>query len=920
MRFSSNPWRKMQMATACVEIDRTNFRRGQTVRGRATIGIRDRFSGRTEILWEDSHGRILWRVEKKARFPGKQILPFSFTLDKNPMTRVNKVVVQVTDDLLVRRCRTESRFTITPPRFAWDDFEVILWGSKQEWATEQYVEQLKQTGVTAGMAYAVKPGRIRRDTNWLADGDMNFYVENCCQIGWDGKLWRNFVDEFVNKAYAKGIREVPDKQYLVRKPCMNDPAYWAEAKRRLQDEVRARDEYGPMAYDIGDEQSIALFTTPYDFCFSRHCLREFRAWLKKVYGTVGRLNESWDSSFRSWDDVQPLTREEIRQGMRRSFAPWADHRDFMDTQFAKLVDRFVGYVREVAPGACVGIEGTQKPSVYGGFDYWKLMNTSMNFHEIYDIGGSHRIATSFNRNGCVMLGLNGVDQDNRSETWQKVFHGNRGVVIWWLPAFTNADGTVREPAKGQKALWNEVTGGISKLLDPERSVHDWVAIHYSPASIRGHWITMKELPVSGDHEIANAMDLERLGVMRLVEDLGFTYRFAASAQIEDGELDNYKALVLPGSLAVSDKEAGRIREFVRRGGMLIADYQVGLMDEHCAWRATGVLDDVFGVSRDSFCTESFETSTFKSGGSYWYEKMPPLDARGIIIDRNVESLSTMSTRLYYPTVDSGLETRTGIAMGHEGKNPAVIVNRYGRGLAVYMNLRLLYYTNHRLSRTDQVYAQTTVNFMRSLFGLAGIKPAVAVQGPVGIERVMFEDGAAEYHCLRRNMEKDHQAGLGEVVGGEGEKGKPIGLSVKFGKRGHVYELRTGRYLGVTDSVSGKLEHPEPLIYSVLPYKVDDVDIEAGLEYRRGEKVRAVIRLHTRKKVKFADHVVRCRLYGPDTLERTAVRKNVVTRTGRAAFEFDLALNEMAGEWRIVARDVATGVEREHKFTVQRPPE
>ena len=72
---------------------------------------------------------------------------------------------------------------------------------------------------------------------------------------------------------------------------------------------------------------------------------------------------------------------------------------------------------------------------------------------------------------------------------------------------------------------------------------------------------------------------------------------------------------------------------------------------------------------------------------------------------------------------------------------------------------------------------------------------------------------------------------------------------------------------------------------------------------------------TRKKESFVRHVFRCRLYGPDGRERTKVRKNIVTKTGRATYSFDLALNDATAPWKIVVRDVATGMERSGEFQI-----
>ncbi len=874
-----------------------------------------KFAGKLEVFWEDSHGRIIERIEKRVKFPSSQRVGFAFRLNRFPMAIVHKVVLQVTDDLLVRRWRSEARFTATPPRFKWDDYEVILWGSRQEWATEEYMEQIKQCGITSAMAYAIKPGRRRRDTNWLADGDLRFYVENVCQIGWDGKIVREFLRDFSHKAYRDGLDRVPDKKYLVRKPCFNDPAYWEECRKRIRDEIRARDEYTPMAYNIGDEQSISFFTTPYDFCFSTHCLKEFRKWLRKEYGSIGVLNASWGTSYKSWNSVMPLTREEARARGGRGFAPWADHRDFMDTQIADFVKRLIGYFHELVPGAHVGIEGTQKPTPYGGFDYWKLMSIPVSFIEVYDIGGSRKIASSFNRNRCPMLSLAGVNRDARAQAWQAFFLGNRSIVLWWLPAFANADGTAQEGSKAQAPLWNELTGGVAKLLDLDMSTHDGIAIHYSAASARGKWITMKEIPFTGDHEITNVHDQEKLGIMRLVEDMGFTYRFVSYEQVEKGELDGYKALILPNSIALSDREVTRIKAFVKKGGLLIADYEAGWMDEHCRMRGIPVLDDVFGITHDGLGKEPFATTTRKGRNSYWFELPPPLGDHQVTMLRNNEYLTHMGRRLYYPTVESKLRPTTGEALGREGKVPAFIVNKYGKGLALYLNFRLLYYQKHRASAKDQLLADVTVKALKPFFRHVGITAGADLQGPVGVERITFEDGRAEYHGLRRNLEFGHQQGLGEIEGEQTEPEAPVGIGLRFRGKGHVYSLRTGAYLGNTDTVSGKLEHPDPLLYSVLPYKVDDLDMTAKASCVRGTRVTVRAKLYTRRKVTFERHVFRCRLYGPDTRERTAARKNIVSKNGTVTYRFDLALNEMVGRWKVVVRDVATGIEREHVFEV-----
>lgn len=71
---------------------------------------------------------------------------------------------------------------------------------------------------------------------------------------------------------------------------------------------------------------------------------------------------------------------------------------------------------------------------------------------------------------------------------------------------------------------------------------------------------------------------------KALEKQGVQFRFLASPQIESGELDKYRVLILPYSIALSDAEAKAIERFIERGGTVYADDQTGRMDERCHWR------------------------------------------------------------------------------------------------------------------------------------------------------------------------------------------------------------------------------------------------------------------------------------------------------------------------------------------------
>ena len=80
----------------------------------------------------------------------------------------------------------------------------------------------------------------------------------------------------------------------------------------------------------------------------------------------------------------------------------------------------------------------------------------------------------------------------------------------------------------------------------------------------------------------------------LIQSLGLDYEDLNPQEILAGKLKDFKVLFLPYSQALSRKEAAAIKEFVRNGGLLIADFTPGIMNEHGKFLDDSLLADVFG--------------------------------------------------------------------------------------------------------------------------------------------------------------------------------------------------------------------------------------------------------------------------------------------------------------------------------------
>ena len=61
------------------------------------------------------------------------------------------------------------------------------------------------------------------------------------------------------------------------------------------------------------------------------------------------------------------------------------------------------------------------------------------------------------------------------------------------------------------------------------------------------------------------------------------------------------------SLALSDLEVKNIRDFVKQGGIVIADALPGVMDNHTKFRENRELADVFGIKTRAYSREELVT-------------------------------------------------------------------------------------------------------------------------------------------------------------------------------------------------------------------------------------------------------------------------------------------------------------------------
>lgn len=659
-------------------------------------------------------------------------------------------------------------------------------------------------------------------TSPFLENRFPFYVMNVCRpfyMKWEqGKpLFRKQYQDFAAQR---------NRQVFVHNACINDPAIEAAMDRYTGVVMKGLEPVRDLSllYDLRDEPSVTSFLLAADSCFCKHCLAGMRTWLKRHYPDLAALNRAWGTAFASWEAVEPLATQEVldrRAAGNWNFAPWADHRAFMDESFRRAVARQAELVRQGDSDATVGLAGTQCPWVFGGYDF-SLLVPELDWAEPYAFGGSLECYRSFKRRRHVPLlktsGLGGSIQAREAMLWHFVYAsgGVSGTIIWQSNAMVDVNAKSLRPTPGALELagvFRELRAGAPRLLQLADEISSPVGVHYSQASIRADYITA----VPNRWRSLAAAQPERFPIFQcreawwnLLEDRGLRPVFISNRQVEAGDLlkRGIRLFILPRSIAISDAEARELRKFVEAGGVLVADSFAGRMDEHCRERAAGALDALFGVERSDL--DGYHSGSDR-GSFDWQapaDKLPkwgagPHRAEFDLIEENLRPLA--GTRVL------GCTEYTDAPLG--------LMREHGRGRAVLFNSAPLGY------RDARQHASAGRNYQQ-IFGMvaemAGIKPEAEVLDPAsglpvpGWQVYPFRHGAARYFGLTPDLGiSQNVLGAIEVAGGRGGARK---LRVRLPASGHIFEARSGRYLGQGREAELAISPSDAPLLALLPYR------------------------------------------------------------------------------------------------------
>jgi hypothetical protein len=373
-----------------------------------------------------------------------------------------------------------------------------------------------------------------------------------------------------------------------------------------------------------------------------------------------------------------------------------------------------------------------------------------------------------------------------------LLEGDRGCIVWWSEDCINWNSESYELTPKARALapvLEELASPLAALFLRATRERDPIFIHYSQPSIQVDWLL--ESTVDGSTWLRRFSSFEaehnrllkvRNGWVKALQDLGYSPQFISSEQLEEGQWGNaveasagrgaqgaqraanksgeapaHAVVVLPGSLAISDKEATELRKFLaaQPGRRLLADSAggaiAGTFDEHGKLRSRGALDDLLGrTSSNGF----------------------------------------------------GLLAAAGIASSTASEGD----------IAQYAAVRL----KGNAAWSDWLEQR-----------LNGLRPEISVTPSARVRVHRFQVDRGRLVAFERNIDYHMSEELKQAGGNESME-KPVKVEASLPRKFHVYELRTEKYLGLTDRIQFELNPWQPALFALTEAKLEPRGIVAAL--------------------------------------------------------------------------------------------
>ena len=481
--------------------------------------------------------------------------------------------------------------------------------------------------------YRLEPSEGRFETQWLSEL-VDLFADNDIAVvpGTPTAIVPSWAAQKYPEVMSTG-RDGRRTVYGVRK----DNCYHSGKFNALSDRIVER-----MTASLGEHPNVVGWQIDNEFagprCYCLHCLAAFRQWLQDRYGTVAALNKAWGLHFWS-HDINDW--EEIRfpdEAWSCNPSQYLDHRRFHSDVNVSYQRRQIEVVRKNSPGRFVTHNFMGFAPELNYFDLSEDLDfvswdNYPNFGDVrrtirsdgnLDLKPRVRASAAADlmrgtkgRNFWIMeqtagptgwgeFGRNVWPGELRNIAYQQVAHGCDGMVWFrwrtctagreqYWHGLLGHDGKPGRRYAEARTTALELTGVGSRLVDSDVPAEVAIIFDYD-----SRWALEAQPAYCNSDYVQSALRYYE-GFYRR----GINVHFISSRD----DLSEYRLVVASHLYILPDETAVRLNEFVKAGGVLLADCRTGVKDDTSLCHARtlpGLLTESLGIAIEEY--ESLEDS------------------------------------------------------------------------------------------------------------------------------------------------------------------------------------------------------------------------------------------------------------------------------------------------------------------------
>ncbi len=543
--------------------------------------------------------------------------------------------------------------------------------------------------------------------------------------------------------------------------CFHQPPYKAHTESYLTSLVnRFRSHSALLAWDIWNEPWISGgFDNSHEgsVCYCDCSARCFRDDLKQHYGTIEALNQAWARNYRSFSQVElPRSKGTLTDNL--------DFRAFMSRTLTREMQRRAGIVRSLDPNHLVmshsALCTVNTDPVSMGNDDWDLVecldaygasaggfgreeafSAAPRYEDLsYELAGVRSAALgkpvwvpeSHALDGMASH-VYGVRTERPLLRWtaQILAGGAKGLLYWqYRPERLGIEspGWGITEMDGSPGKHYEIVSRIGAIIQQHgaeiaaaQKPPSQVAVLYNPDNALFGWLIHR--PTYFKHSLR--------GLFRAFYDENFDVDFVHARRPKT--FGEYKLLYCPFPVMMDRSLASGLREYVRSGGVLVAEAQCGAFQREDGLRSLHIpgwgLEELFGCSEQELFLGDF---------------MPPSD----LLIQTSDGLLLQGDYAREILRPAGAQVLGTFADG----SPAMTLSRFGQGTAILVGsyLGAAIYDHRPTALPD---------FLRNLAEKAGCTQTIGVTGNVPVRADVLRTENALFLILINHAKTDAEVSV-----------------------------------------------------------------------------------------------------------------------------------------------------------------